>query len=683
MTSFLLKKSFHLNLCQSLVDDVQFQRSNYYYFLGRIAQWSDSDTAPVDLYDNTGSENDTRAEIISIKKVLPSDVSCVTRRIDWEYGKVFDQYDSLIDITQKDFYVLTDTFDVYKCLDNYRGGQSLVKPTGTILTPFRTNDGYMWKYMYTIPKYKQNKFLTELKMPIQRAITDRFYNLGGIDGGIITNGGSGYEVTSLSSISIVGGTSGSGATIDITVSAGQVSSIEITSGGTGYTHGCSITLSDSTGFGAIITPVIVAGILVNTIITNPGAGYSSDVVGLVSVGGAIAIPSISRETGSLVKVNIIESGVGYSTPPEITLISETGTGKYEENSAAVLTAVISDGKLVNISIEDPGVDYAYQTSPTVSIIGDGTGAKLTPVVDYYGKVIDVIVESKGTGYTYALGQIYGTGTGAELKILLSESDFVSDQSSVEQTAVDGAIHNIVLTDFGSGYTAATVTIIGDGNGAKAVPVVQGGRIIGINITNVGSGYTTATVHISGDNILINPLAGSAAAYAIISPVGGHGSDAVRELYSDAICIFSDIRSENPNSFNQDFREYGVIKDMRDLYTGNTISKITGSCTYTIEVNTVIGLVPDELLFIGSGQYRVVSINADLGQVIISATTKNQLTSLVTLTAVNNLSRQYNILGFIKTPDANKYTGQMLFVSNSDAFTFSDEQEINIKTFLTL
>lgn len=682
MTSFLLKKSFHLNLCQSLVDDVQFQRSNYYYFLGRIAKWSDSDTTPVDIYDNTGSENSTRSEIISIKKVLPSDVSCVTRRIDWKYGKVFDRYDSLIDITQKDFYVLTDTFDVYKCLDNYRGGQSLVKPTGTSLTPFRTNDGYMWKYMYTIPKYKQNKFLTELKMPVQRAISDRFYNLGGIDGGIITNAGTGYEVTA-SSISISGGTSGSGATIDVTVSAGQVSSIEIISGGSGYTHGCKITLIDTSGYGANITPVIIDGVLVNTIISNQGTGYSSAVVGLVSVGGAVAVPSISRETGSLIKINIIESGIGYSTPPEISLNSLSGSGKYSENEYAVLKAIVSDGKLVNISIEDPGINYAYQTSPTISIIGDGVGAKLAPVVDYYGKIIDVVVESKGTGYTYALGQIYGTGSGAELKILLSESDFVSDQSSVEQTSIDGAIYNIVMTDFGSGYTTANIEISGDGNGAKAVPVLSDGRIIGINITNPGSGYTTATVNISGDNILSNPLAVNAAAYAIISPVGGHGSDAVRELYSDSICIFSDIRSESPNSFDQDFREYGVIKDMRDLYTGNTISKILGSCTYTIEVDTVVGLVPDELLFIGSSQYRVVSINADLLRVIISATTKNQLSSLVTLTAVDNLSRQYNITAIIKTPDANKYTGQMLFVSNSDAFTFSDEQEINIKTFLTL
>lgn len=61
------------------------------------------------------------------------------------------------------------------------------------------------------------------------------------------------------------------------------------------------------------------------------------------------------------------------------------------------------------------------------------------------------------------------------------------------------IDSIEVVNAGVNYeTVPTVTISGDGIGATAVATIVRGRIIKIEVTNKGSGYTAATVSITGD-----------------------------------------------------------------------------------------------------------------------------------------------------------------------------------------
>ena len=83
----------------------------------------------------------------------------LARRIDWTTGTVYDQYDDGLTTTTTansgattlsaaNFYVLTDEFNVYKCMNNNANGQSTVKPTGTGTEIFETSDKYKWKFMF-------------------------------------------------------------------------------------------------------------------------------------------------------------------------------------------------------------------------------------------------------------------------------------------------------------------------------------------------------------------------------------------------------------------------------------------------------------------------------------------------------------------------------------------------------
>jgi hypothetical protein len=76
-----------------------------------------------------------------------------------------------------------------------------------------------------------------------------------------------------------------GAAFVKTVAATQsVQSVTVTGGGTGYTSASVLSFSGGGGSGAAGYPIIVGGVIVAIIMTNPGSGYTSDPTPAVSVG---------------------------------------------------------------------------------------------------------------------------------------------------------------------------------------------------------------------------------------------------------------------------------------------------------------------------------------------------------------------------------------------------------------
>ncbi len=65
-------------------------------------------------------------------------------------------------------------------------------------------------------------------------------------------------------------------------------------------------------------------------------------------------------------------------------------------------------------------------------------------------------------------------------------------------ALAGQVTWLTAAAGGTGYTRATVTIMGDGQGAQATALLRGGAVIGFRVTAGGAGYTNATVTIVGD-----------------------------------------------------------------------------------------------------------------------------------------------------------------------------------------
>jgi hypothetical protein len=112
---------------------------------------------------------DVWRKAIAAKKITGDDVSHVVRRVNWANGNYYEMYDDKdTELYSKDFYVLTDELNVYKCLFNNNSSASTVKPTGYSLQPFTTSDGYTWKYLYSITLGESEKFLTANHMPVKK-----------------------------------------------------------------------------------------------------------------------------------------------------------------------------------------------------------------------------------------------------------------------------------------------------------------------------------------------------------------------------------------------------------------------------------------------------------------------------------------------------------------------------------
>ena len=342
------------------------------------------------------------------------------------------------------------------------------------------------------------------------------------------------------------------------------------------------------------------------------------------------------------------------------------------------------GAIESVTIANTGDNYA---SASLTVSGDGTGAILAPtIVD--GKITNVTITNPGINYTFARITITGTpevGTvidPAEITANIAESDFTSNQASVEQAASTtvGRIYCIKVTNPGSGYTnAPQVTITGNGSGATATAVVDNGQIDRIIVTSPGtSPYTIATVTIT------DPQGTGATARAILPPMKGHGFDAVRELFGETLSLYSLIQDDDQlNALNQDYRQYGLIVNPTDILTNRLITTDANFLTFDVQFNNIGTMAVDDVLISATGkQYCVVSIAGAVAK-LIQMDPIFEIPSGNMVRQVGQITSTFTIASILSVPTVNKYSGYLLTVSNETPFSPSLTSAIATRTFLKI
>jgi len=242
-----------------------FASKNIFLYIGKPDQWAvnelDSEfIIPTPLLGDQYYKDELK-DIISLKKVSTSDVCLGLKRYDWSYNTLYDAYNSY-DGTQlkkhfypgtHPFYIMTDEYNVYKCIDNNNGAFSTVKPSGQFLTNITLSDGYIWKFMYNIPEELRVKFLSTQYIPvvlnseIQSNQAQYLVKAAAIKGTIdrieVINGGTGYNST-LGQTEIIITGDGTGAECTPVVTNGVITSVLITNAGTNYTY-CNLEIVDN------------------------------------------------------------------------------------------------------------------------------------------------------------------------------------------------------------------------------------------------------------------------------------------------------------------------------------------------------------------------------------------------------------------------------------------------------
>ena len=140
---------------------------------------------------------------------------------------------------------------------------------------------------------------------------------------------------------------------------------------------------------------------------NDGSGYTTPpLIGLTTAptGGqnATAIAVMTNIPGqieqSIERIEVVNPGFGYTLPPTVTIRSQNAFG-----TGAAATAIISSGVLGAFSISNPGVGYG--ATPTVSITApddsNGTRATANAIINTVGVVTAIRYTNAGIGYTQA------------------------------------------------------------------------------------------------------------------------------------------------------------------------------------------------------------------------------------------------------------------------------------------
>ena len=712
--SFLLKDSVRGTTIESIYNDLFSGRGNYYYFVGKILPWDDP-LNPETPLDTQYYEYETRNEILSVKKITAADASFVIPRINWASGTVYDQFDGnyspsfpaasgATNLRSAKFYVLSTAFNVYKCVFNNNGAASTFEPTGTDLATITLADGYIWKYLYTIPLSSRNKFFSENLMPVQRSVQNPFYSNGEIDRIIIDSRGSGYFGNSEVTLQVNGTFKSNVGNVVATLTpvfnvTGSIVDVIIRNAGNNYSS-ANISITDNASTGVSFYKNLVS---VN--ITNPGSGYDANVIAntiatISTTGTQPTTPAnitLLFSSNAVVGTTIVNAGNGY-TPAiaaNTTLtISTSGNAQPTSNATtsllfaniARLTPILLNGVVDRVVINDPGTSYRSNIQTTIATTGDGSNVSLLPFINSSGELEDVIIVSRGEGFTFLDIEIIGDGTGANATAQLSSGDLDTNQSSVELSAIDGAIHAMKVFNVGSNYTVANVTVIGDGTGFDGTVVLSNANTItSITVNNPGVGYSFANVIITGNGSNANVS-------AIISPPGGHGRDAVRELFANTILFFSTINNERIHGVDvdNDYRQFGIIKDIKQFGNQRAFANATGTSAFLVTLNTLTNalaqpLADDTVLQVQGETFRefqvVETVTANTRALLKNVNNFNLTASTVLVDPIT--ASTFTVVSVDRLPTINKFSGDLFFIDNRTKVSYSDQQLVTLKTSIKL
>ena len=226
----------------------------------------------------------------------------------------------------------------------------------------------------------------------------------------VLNGGSGYTGSSV--ISFIS-TLGQGATLIPVIFKGVITDVIVHTAGYSYANGTyAIILGD--GVGANIVPIVETGITSVNIISG-GIGYTNNItINVVDPTGIGAAVRATVVNGSIESLIIINKGSGYTNPT----LTITGIGIDAQLSATTKRCISS------FNIVSKGYDYTYAD---VVIIGDGSGASAELSFDNLGSIDSVIISNVGSGIVATpnviISDIGGLGAVSSLTILDSGAGF--------------------------------------------------------------------------------------------------------------------------------------------------------------------------------------------------------------------------------------------------------------------
>lgn len=274
-----------------------------------------------------------------------------------------------------------------------------------------------------------------------------------------------------------------------------------------------------------------------------------------------------------------------------------------------------------------------------------------------------------------------------LKFLTADYMAININEDVVDTAIPGTVDNIVVTNQGNSYSLYTQTkIIGNGQGALTSSITKNAANsitrISVDLLNSGTNYNFANV------VITDTIGSNASAYAIVSPVNGHGSDPLYELGAKYVMINSRLDyAEGGGDFPvvNDYRRIAFVKDPISVASGNIATEVTLDSTYTLNLTGVTGTFTLDELIKGDATHsnaivvsaNVVGTNVSLRYITPENLFAGNVTFRVGEILRGNTSLATGNVASIIYPEIQHNTGKILYVENRNKITRQADQAENI------
>jgi len=541
-----------------------------YLFYGNHIPFPDDNTPPAFQDSESEIHYKSYQNMIGGKQVTNNDALHMVKRNNWSNNTLYNMYDDTTDhLMDTDFTVVvneTSGFNVFKCLDNNYGANSVQAPSLTETSSndeiyITASDGYQWKYMYTIPVATMDKFATTNTMPV---VLSSNVKADAIDGTIqvikVTEGGRDYSAYAAGFIN------------EFNV-AGDPKLVSISG-----TTSSVLNIGSTSGF---IKEEVKTTFIKQLRILNGGTGYlATDTLAFDGPSTLTATANIAsvNANGTITGVNLITKGKTYTGTSNVIITTSSGSSAILQATVGTANGIIIDSNSSHLTVSsikgDIGItdEITGITSSTKSNVASviQTGDTLSSNVDFY----------KGSSFYIE------SGTGAGQLGIIDEYIVTANEKRVLLT---NSFSTNLATD--SRYSIGPQVIItGDGTGAQARAkindVLNANVVANVEMISTGSGYTYADINIVGNTGFVTNassnsyVSNTATARAIISPENGHGSNTLTELFSSQIGISISIANTESGKLvaNNDFREVGLLRD--PLFANGTLVLSSSDTTFS-------------------------------------------------------------------------------------------------------
>ena len=371
MTTAHVTKRFAYFLADQVFESLsEAAPSRIYTFVARPGPYANDSVTATPIDDTQNNDYNIYKQMLAAKKLATTDITYAIKRYNWANNNLYAPYDNEdTNLYANTFYVYTSDRNVYKVLDNNKGANSTVQPTGTSTGITETADGYQWKYMYTVSTADNGKFVTDQYIPVKV---------------LSANDGSAQFSAQQAAVN------------------GAINIVKVTAGGRGYltTNGVFNSVSNGSSFSLANTASANDSVYVGSTVyisSGRGAGLLREVVRYVGTSRTVTVNSAFTTAPN--------TSSGYIVSPKVAVTGD-GTG-----TIAYSNVVASNGAVNFVNLISSGRDYSNATVTISANTNFGNNATARAIISPRGGHGKNAREELGGSYVMVTSEFSGTESG--------------------------------------------------------------------------------------------------------------------------------------------------------------------------------------------------------------------------------------------------------------------------------